>query len=569
MFIRQKAFVQAVMFAFAFGSTAFSQTLPPGAEPGRIQERFTQQQAPKAAPRIIEGLESTMPAAEAAKIKLVLDGIAIEGSTVFSAADLEPFYADLIGQEVTLLQVFDVAAKITAQYGLEGYLLSRIIVPPQELDPNGASVGLQVVEGYIDQVIWPEGIADYRNLFDDYSAAITSARPIHAATLERYLLLANDLPGLTFRSNLRASETDPGASTLVMDMEFKPYDASISVDNHGTEASGPYQATFSGALNNALRQHERIGGGYSVAGPQDGSLTPELHYFFFNYDQILNSEGLALAVSGNVSRGAPGTAILKALDYKTESLNLSADLSYPFIRTRDRNLTGMLSFDVSNSKSTTTAGLSSEDRLRVLRAELAFDWADEWNGVNQSIVTLSRGIDGLGSTSNSNPNASRIPGVVDFTKATLFLSRQQSLDNGFSLYASAFGQVAADPLLSSEECGYGGQGFGRGFESSIITGDHCLKLNAELRYDADVPASLDAALDSLQPYVFADYGRIWNINAPLGTPTTDDGASAGIGLRFGKDAFSGDVTVTRTFVTPSSVTNVSAWRGLFKLTTSF
>ena len=510
-----------------------------------------------------------MPAAEAAKIKLVLKGIEVEGSTVFSSADLKPFYADLMGHEVTLLQVFDVAAKITTRYGLKGYLLSRIIVPPQELDPHGAVVRLQAVEGYIDQVIWPEGLERCRNFFDDYSAAITGAHPIQAATLERYLLLANDLPGLTFDSSLKASTTNPGASTLVMEMAFKPYDASISVDNHGTEASGPYQGTIEGHLNNALGLHERFGGGYTIAGPQDGSLTPELHYFFFDYSQILNGEGLALQLSGNVSRGAPGTTILKALDYKTENLNLSADLSFPFIRSRDRNLTGKLTFDLNNSKSTTTAGLSSEDRLRVLRAELDFDWADQWNGINQSIVTLSRGIDGLGSTSSNNPNASRIPGKVDFTKATLFLSRQQPLGNNFSLYASAFGQLSADPLLSAEECGYGGQDFGRGFESSVITGDDCLKLSAELRYDVDVSGSLGNVIDRLQPYVFADYGRIWNIDAPLGTPANDSGASAGVGLRFGKDAFSGDVAVTHTLVNPTSVTNAPAWRGLFKLTASF
>lgn len=550
-------------------SLASAQTVPPGAEPGRIDERFQEAPAPRAMPRVVEGLESTMPAAEAAEIKLTLRGIRIEGSTAFGSAELAPFYADLLGREVTLLQVFEVAARVTARYGERGYLLSRVIVPPQELEPSGAVVRLQAVEGYIDEVVWPAGLDRYRNFFDNYAAKITASRPIRADHLERYLLLANDLPGLTFRSSLRASERNPGASTLVLEMERDPYDVSVSVDNHGTEASGPYQAMISGRLNNAFGGHERLSGGYIVAGPNFDRTRPELHYVFFGYDQVLNSEGLAFSFSGNASWGDPGTALLAGLEYETESLNLSAALSYPFIRTRSQNLTGTVAFDFENAKGVTSAGLSSEDRLRILRAELAYDWADQWNGVNQAILTASHGIDGLGSTTNDNPNASRMPGKVDFLKATLFLSREQTLPSGFSIYGSVFGQLSADPLLSSQECGYGGRRFGRGFDSSLITGDHCLLASGELRYDVSIPASLGGALDHLQPYVFVDYGRIWNIDAPLGTPRTDDGASAGAGLRFGKGALSGDVAVSRTIKEPGSVTDPADWRGWFKLTAGF
>jgi hemolysin activation/secretion protein len=546
-----------------------AQIVPPSAEPGRIEERFEETPEPRALPRIVEGLESTMPAEEAAGIVLTLHSIHVEGSTVFSSADLEPLYTALIGREVTLLQVFEVAAKITARYGEEGYLLARIIVPPQELEPSGAVVRLQAVEGYIDEVVWPEGLDRYRNFFDDYAVKITGVRPIRADSLERYLLLANDLPGLKFRSSLRASEQNPGASTLVLEMEHDPYDATLSADNHGTEASGPYQAMVSGRINNAFGMHERLSAGYIIGGPNFDRTRPELHYIFFGYDQVLSSEGLTFSFSGSASWGDPGTALLAGIDYETESLHLSAALSYPFIRTRSENLTGTIAFDFETAKGVTSFGLLSEDRLRVVRAELAYDFADEWSGINQLILTASQGFNGFGSTGNGNPNASRIPGRVDFFKTTLFLSREQPLPGRFSLYASAFGQLAGHPLLSSQECGYGGQRFGHGFDSSLITGDHCLLLYGELRYNVSVPSALDQVLDQLQPYAFVDYGRIWNVSAPLGTPRTDDGASAGAGLRFTRGPLSGDVAFSRTIEEPASVTDPADWRGWFKLTASF
>jgi hypothetical protein len=44
----------------------------------------------------------------------------------------------LIGKPVTLQDVYDLAQRITAKYGAEGYVLSRAIVPVQELDRQGA-----------------------------------------------------------------------------------------------------------------------------------------------------------------------------------------------------------------------------------------------------------------------------------------------------------------------------------------------------------------------------------------------------------------------------------------------
>lgn len=560
----------SLLWLSVFSLPASGQVVPPGAEPGRIEERFEDISPPRAEPTVRQGLESTMPAAEAASIKLIVRQVNVAGSSVFSDAELQPFYADIVGREVTLLEVFEVAARITAHYGQEGYMLSRVIVPPQELEPAGAVIRLEVVEGYIDQVIWPDGIDRYSDFFTSYSARITEKRPIRARDLERYLLLANDLPGLSFQSNLRASETNPGASTLYLEVEHDAFEASISADNHGTEASGPYQGVLSARFNNAFGLHESISAGYAIAGPNFNSTKPELHYVFFGLDKVLSREGLTFSLSGNASWGAPGTPLLTGLGYETESFNLTGALSYPIIRTRSQNLTGTLALDFQDSQGFSATGFGTTDRLRVLRGELAYDVADEWSGVNQAILSVNQGIQGLGSTTNSNPMASRIPGRVDFFKTTLFLSRRQELPRRFSAYTSAFGQLAADPLLSSQECGYGGRRFGRGFTSSLITGDHCLLLNGELRYDLRVPDGLSTAFDSIQTYVFADYGRIWNITPPAGTPVTDDGASAGLGLRFDKrDRFSADIVVSRTVHDPTSVAKPPEWQGWFKLTATF
>jgi hypothetical protein len=70
--------------------------------------------------------------------------------------------------------------------------------------------------------VWPEKLARYRDFFTDYAAKITADRPLNIRTLERYLLLANDLPGLRFSTTLKASKTEQAAATLWVEVTEKP-----------------------------------------------------------------------------------------------------------------------------------------------------------------------------------------------------------------------------------------------------------------------------------------------------------------------------------------------------------
>lgn len=550
-----------------YGQLTHAQVVPAGVEAGRIEDRFEERSAPLAQPSIRSGLESTIPPAEAAGIALHIQGFRIVGATALPASDLDAVVAPFTRADGTLLDVFQAAAAVTSLYGDRGFLLSRAIVPPQELEPSGAIITLQIIEGYVDRVDLPESLGSREKLLKRHAGNIEASRPLNADQLEREMLLANDIPGLSVRSNLSASSTISNASTLTLTTEEDPGGWSLRLDNRGSDASGPLQLTVAGELNNALGWNEQFNGGLTLTGPSDGSSGTELVYLYWGYEQVLNAQGLRFGLSGNVSRGDPDSAILTPLEYETEGFNLTTQLSYPFIRTRSRNLTGTLAFDLKNSKSTTSGGVTSEDRLRILRVELAFDNADQFSGINQVLFSLSQGISGFGSTSNSNPNASRTPGKVDFTKAELTLSRTQQLGNGFSMFGSLSGQWTSDALLSSQECGYGGTQFGRGFDSSIITGDTCLKAAVEMRYNlSDLGNS---GLDYTQVFGFADAGRIKNIDAPLGTPSSDNAASFGLGARFGAGKWRVDLSASKPIDTPSSVVASRAWQGWFSVSAQF
>jgi hemolysin activation/secretion protein len=532
----------AILAIVGVSATATAQPVPPSAQPGRERERFVDPPAPRAQPGGTITLPSTVAPDGADAIRLTVRGFKIVGSTIYGEPELTPLYADLIGQEISLAAIYDLARRITAKYGADGYVLSRAIVPPQNLARRGAVIRIQVVEGYIDAVEWPMvKLARYRDFFTDYTAKIIAERPANIRTLERYLLLANDLPGLKFATSLRPSKTNPNASTLVVEVVEKTIDAMARVDNRGSPARGPYQYLGSVTLNNILGAHEAFTATWA------GTFQfEELQYFAAGYKQVLTSEGLIAFVNASYGFGRPGNG-LQELQYKTKSTIVEAGLSYPVIRLRERNLTltalGYMTNDNGSFFDDPNTPPSTGDRIRGVRFKAEGDFADSLFGINQLSLVLSQGILGLDSTTNDNPLRSTKSGRVDFTKLEGTLSRLQPLGHNFSLFVAGYGQYAAVPLLVSEQCGYGGRFFGRAFDPSQLLGDHCWQVIGELRYD--VPTGIKDLTRS-QLYVFADHGRVYNIDPDVDTPKTQHGTSVGGGVRLAwQDTFSADLSVAK------------------------
>ena len=548
------ACVRSVAAALAMVSVSFAavaQVVPPGAQvvppsdqPGRERERFERPPVPLAQPGgpaiSVPGIEAPPGAAET---KLVIRQIRIVGATIYTAAQLAELYANVVGKKVTLQAVYDLAQRITAKYGGDGYVLSRAIVPVQRLDPNGAVVRIRVVEGYIERVEWPPELSTYRDFFSYYAGRIAAERPVNIRTIERYLLLAGDLPGLKFKNSIKPHPTKVGAAILVVEVTHKPVDFFARVDNRGTPARGPLEFLTSTTVNNLLHSHDAFT--LTAAG---AFKTRELQYYAANYRQVLTGEGLTYFATASYGFGRPGTEELELLNYRTKSLYAETGLSYPVIRERERNLNVSGLWFWSNDRGSffdmPDEPPSTHDRMRGIRLRADADSADQTGAINQLYFVFSQGFRGLGATQNGQDLASRLNGRVDFSKMELTVSRLQPLPlPAFSALIAAYGQYAMTPLLVSEMCGYGGRLFGRGFDPSQFISDSCFEALFELRYD--VPLELKG-ITQAQLYGFFDHGWLHNLAPVPGTFTSVDAASFGAGLRLGwLNAVTADLTVTQ------------------------
>jgi hemolysin activation/secretion protein len=511
-------------------------------DPGRIEKRFEQPRKPQS---VIEGqpaeVEQQLPPEQSDKIRFVLNGVSFEGNSVFSTADLAALPADKLGKEVSLTEIYKVADEITAKYRNAGYILSKAIVPPQRI--SGGHVTIKVVEGFVHEVLI-EGEANGRAaLFHEWGERIKESKPLDNKVLERYSLLANDLPGVKAKAVLRPSKTTPGASDVVFVIEHKYIDLSASFDNRGTKTSGPREYTLGAGINSILGLYEKTSVSWiNTTDPR------ELRYLAIQHDEILDSEGTKLTLSGNRSRGEPGET-LRALEERTRNLTLSATLSHPFIRTRGENFSLSTGFTSRDSRSDQLGQLSSNDHTRAFKVGGSYDFSDSWDGVNLIAVDLYRGIEGLGATRNDYASKTRARGRSDFTKMTLDASRTQQLPNNFAVVASMTGQWSATALLSAEEFGYGGSQYGRAYDSSEITGDSGVAGKIELQYTNQIE---DIGLKYYQPFAFYDAG-LTHDRDPINTNAVRTGTSAGIGVRFSvTDYFSGSLELDKPLTRPVS-----------------
>ena len=500
---------------------------------GRIDQRFNQPPAPRSTLQpLVFPIAEKLPPAQAQALRFTLQAITLKGNTAFTTAELAALYAPLLGKEISLLDIYQLRDAITAKYGNAGFGLSKAILPEQRIEANGR-VQIDILEGFVDEVIIEGATAEQQAYLAYASAQLKAQRPLNAKTLERYLLLANDRFAIKVTSTLKPSATTPAASTLILKVEPAPkLEGGASLDNRGTQAVGPNQLSTNFSLNGLGGRASQTTLNYITA-----EQWRELQYVVLSHTEVLNNEGTTLTASWNSTTSRPGTPALRLLDNRSDSKSWSLKLAHPLIRTRQENLTAHVKYELKDVEGKSLGALTLQDKMRAIRFGINYDHADQYDGINQAIAELSLGFQGMGGTPFSNPLKSRADGKPDYQKLTLNLSRNQQLGHfspvmdKLSLNAAVMGQYANSGLLSSEECGIGGQQFGRGYDASEILGDTCLAASVELRYMPNVSGT---PLQYAQFYGFYDGGTTTN-NQPLNAtdPKTKSLASTGFGVRFG------------------------------------
>lgn len=520
-------FVAAVASTLLLSSHAAWAQVPSSAEPSRAAQQITpidRAAAPVAPAGLISGSAAVAAPAGSEKVKFDLKSVNIEGVSVYAEKDVATLYNNMIGTSISLADVYGIAQRLTVQYRNDGYILTQVVVPDQTI--AGGNIRLRVVEGFVDKVVIEGATRDKRSFLQGFAEKIRAERPLNAKKLERYVLLMNDLAGVSARAILSPSATLTGASDItIMIEDTKRADVFGQIDNRGTRYLGPMQLNTGTRLNNAIGFNEGINL-QAVTAFSDFN-DREMDYLGFSWGQPLNHEGTKLTVGGSITSTDPGF-VLSPNDIKGLAKNINLELFHPFIRSRNNNLFGALKFNYLNSTRKDNLGIGdTTDHLRVLRAAGTYQLTDSWVGINTINVEASKGLGIFGASDKGDPNMTRAAGDPQFFKASLEISRLQRLTNMFDVFVSAAGQMSDDYLLASEEFGVGGINYGSAYDSSEITGEEGVAGRVELRANNPIATPIEL----LQVYGFYDIGKVWDKDNALPEERQRSLASTGIGFR--------------------------------------
>lgn len=542
MRIRLLSAIGNIVIATTITSPAWAQSvsslfsLPGATQPSQVGRALKSEQ-PRQAPQVLPPIETEKPSeakglpAEAQKLNFQLNQVILKGNHIYSTKQLEPIYQKKLHSNITVAELFEIVQNITNFYRNNGYILSRAILPPQHV--KGGIVEIQIIEGYIGAVSVSGKPKGAKCMVQQFGDKIKECRPLQITRLEKYMLLANEIPGTSVKAVLAPSESQTGAADLALVTENQAMNGYMSYDNYGTRYIGPQQMTFNLKANSFLLSGD--------TGQATFTKTPkgsELTYTDVNYNAPVNAEGWRWLAGGTRVQTHP-LFVLQPANIDGVNVNYYTNLYIPSIRNRSQNLTYRIGFNYVDSEVTFSPFNLPlyTDNLRSLDLGGTFNFADRWRGSNLISADFRQGLPIWGYSSNNDVNTattSRPGGRGAYTKIMLTLSRVQVVHGPWSLYGIAQGQWAFNPLLAEEQFTFGGPVLGRGYDVAELIGDKGASGSVEIRYDKPLPKLW---IQNAQFYVYYDAGAVWNYLFVGGTPIKQSGTTTGIGVRFAMNKY--------------------------------
>jgi hemolysin activation/secretion protein len=488
----------------------------PGFAPGTVSP--IQPLVPPRPPSVAPGLPAVPAVPRVAPtpgVVLAVQDVTVEGASAYPPDQLAKLTEGLTGPAVQQSQIENARASIVDLYRRDGYVYTVVNAILSQ-----GHLRFVVIEGHIASVkldgdIGPAGTQVLRFL-----DRLTEAPAVRAADLERWLLLASDVPGVTLRSTLAPSADEPGALTLIAKVSRQAVSGSILLDNRAFKQTGPEEGLAILDFNSFTEFGERTELSFYHSLLNSSQIFGQAASEFY-----LGGSGLKLKVYGGAGDAAPNGS-LALIGYDGTTTIFGAQLTYPLVRVRQYTLNLIGAVDAEESQITNTLGINgtraqqSSDSLRILRAGAEYARLDnlfgpEMSATDGATFKLSQGLTILGAAQNGDSQAPRLNERVDFTKFAATITRNQTLFqpwNGASvaLEGTVAGQYTGDVLPLVEKYYLGGPHFNRGYYWGQVTGDNALQASAELQLNMPIPLPAAIPLElNAQWYAFYDWGETW------------------------------------------------------------
>ncbi|MBL8553216.1 MAG: ShlB/FhaC/HecB family hemolysin secretion/activation protein [Phenylobacterium sp.] len=492
----------ATMVVAAAPGVSFAQT---AAAPSRQELNPAARAAPDRPPPDLFSAPGTGPCPLAENpAPLTVRSVTLNGLTSVPAGELAGSYADLLnragGDAADLCAIRDRVGDALFDRGI----LARVEIPPQTIGEDGR-VMLDVIEARIVNVSVRGDAGPAAPILEAYAARLRGMTPFDVDKVQRYVLLASDVPGLKVRASIRPSlAQERGAVDLDLNVERDDEELIVNVQNLQAKATGRWGALARYDLNAQGRFGERTSlVAYRTVFHNEQWVVQALE------EARLGGDGWVVRAGAAYGESRPGGAV-KALGLKSKNTVVNLEASYPLVRRRRETLNLIAGFDlIDQDTGVGGAGRLINDDLRVVYARAEAN-RTYYAGYRPVLLTaeagLRRGLEGFGATQEGDRLLSRSEARPSAWLVQGSASALAVVSPTAQLLARVEGQYSRQPLAAYEEYAVGSLTIGRGYDPAYVSGDSALAASIELRAGPYQPAAGWA----FSPYAFFDVARTWD-----------------------------------------------------------
>ena len=472
-------------------------------------------------------------------------GIDIENEIEEMVEFRENLFKSKMLKTITLEDFYNLLIALEQLYVLNGYFLTRFIVPPQTIEPNSRIEAI-VFPGKIESVDYSQLDKRITKPIKNYFDKLVGIRGLEYPIIEKSIIKSRELPGVELETTIKAGE-EPGTSSLQLNAEHQLMSGYFTYSNGLSETAGKDQFTSYFSLNSPLGYGENIYAAY-VADPKNNAHVPIDRKDIINRTEfreaylvggtipILSSD-FSLFGAVNESYSQPD-----GLEKRGEFKQINVGVEYQLKNTRL----------VKNNLSLDWQWIKERDYSTLPDVTLD-NFYDEYNALELKYTTTNLSfLDSLSlkgssslkfgtpiftNTTSDKKTLSRVGSTLNFIKWNSDINLNKPILRDYSLNARlVFQKLISDRgLINSEQINITGPGQMSGFESGNLSGDQGFFIRTELSraFYPFVEGEDDKKEDSIRimPYLHLGIGASYYKRPASGELSRTEVASGGYGVK--------------------------------------
>jgi hemolysin activation/secretion protein len=445
-------------------------------------ERSQQQVAPLKKPPQLEEKKETIKSQPQGALFQV-KRFTFEGNSLFTSEELQKRIANYLNRDISIEELKVAADDVALFYQEKGYLVQTSI-PEQDITEGIVKIlVLEAKYGGIKLNLSPEqnyhvNPSIVEKIIETYNP---KNQPLNNKSLDRAILIADDLPGIKVNQSLEAGEV-AGETTSKIQLKNESWVVgNASIDNFGSRATGHMRYLGIASILSPLKFGDKVDVTYLHSLGSD--------YGRLSYNIPIGNYGLRAGINGSALKYDVIANDIGKTKPKGTAKTFQIEASYPLYRTRSANLKLGTSFEKKYFKNEALNfdleyALTNEYHINLFNVGLIGDTVNNWMLGGQTNVFLD--FDFGRANFNDSPEGYRITTGINkissnFNRVRVNAIQTQFIKDDLSMIIKFNGQLSDKNLDPSQKFYLGGAYGVRAYPTSEGSGSEGFIFNAELR----------------------------------------------------------------------------------------